>query len=345
MTAPLEVFLAGPGDHGAWESFTRSAVGAELGHDWAFQDLLASVFGLGTLRIAARRGGTWCGVLPLVGQKSVLGSFLTSVPYLNYAGVLGDDPEARAALAREALETSDRLAIDRLELRGRDGSDLPIETWGGKSCYLLDLPPAGATLWEALGSKLRSQIKRSTKEAYAVRVAGAEGRGKFYALLSRRWQLLGSPVLPERFFAELDFRLAAALEYVLVEKGDRAVAAGVVVYSDTRAEIPWAASAPDHDCFGVNMLLYWTALERAIARGATRFDFGRSTPGSGNARFKLQWGAREVPLAWNVKVRKERGRAAERGDRRRSLAANAWRRLPRFVADRLGPILAARIPY
>lgn len=345
MSSPVRLFVAGPEQQQAWDAFTASTLDTELGHAWAFQDLLASVFGLKILRIVASRGEEWTGVLPLVFQQSVLGRYLTSVPYLNYAGVLGADPEARTALAQEALQWADRLRADRLELRGRNGTDLPIEVWHGKASYLLDLPRESEQLWKDLGAKLRSQVKRAMKEQCNARVLGAEGRGRFYRLLSRRWQFLGSPVLPEAFFAGLERCLPDALDYIVVEVEGDAAAAGIVVYSGGRAEIPWAASAPEFDRFGVNMLLYWAALERAIARGSTRFDFGRSTPGSGNARFKLQWGAREELLAWNVGVKKERGRAAERGDHRRAMMASLWRRLPRIVADRVGPILAARIPY
>ena len=46
------------------------------------------------------------------------------------------------------------------------------------------------------------------------------------------------------------------------------------------------------------MGLYRAFMERAIAEGCTRFNFGRCTPGSGTHRFKLQWGGRDEPLWW-----------------------------------------------
>jgi CelD/BcsL family acetyltransferase involved in cellulose biosynthesis len=112
----------------------------------------------------------------------------------------------------------------------------------------------------------------------------------------------------------------------------------------SRVEIAWAASEREHDRYGVNMLLYWAAIEHAIRSAAEQFDFGRSTPGTGNARFKLQWGPREEPLEWSVRARSKRGRATERGESRRGIAAAAWRRLPASLARRIGPLVAARIP-
>jgi CelD/BcsL family acetyltransferase involved in cellulose biosynthesis len=151
-------------------------------------------------------------------------------------------------------------------------------------------------------------------------------------------------VLPRVFFERLESSLGPRLEYAVVERSSTAVAVGALVRSGATVEIPWAASAADHNRYGVNMLLYWTALERAAETGAEWFDFGRSTPGSGNAHFKLQWGALEEPLEWSVRAATKRGRGGEPGASRRGLAAASWRRLPAFVTRRVGPWLAARIP-
>jgi FemAB-related protein (PEP-CTERM system-associated) len=309
-------------------------------------DLMSRVFHVEVVRLVARRGETCIGLLPLVLQSSLLGRFVTSVPYLNHAGVLGDEPAARESLAREALELARRAGADRLELRGRRGEDLPIALWPGKATYALGLPDGlAASAWDTLGAKVRAQVRRPGKAGYAARSGGFRERAGFYRLLARRWHELGSPVLPESFFAGLEAALGDGMEYVTVSAPDGGVAAsGVVVFEGERAEIPWAASAAEHNPHGVNMLLYWSAIERAAARGARRFDFGRSTPGSGNARFKLQWGAREEPLGWNVRAGSRRGRAGERGAGGRGLAAALWRRLPAPFARQLGPCLAARIP-
>lgn len=341
----LSVEPADPTDRDGWEAFVDATGSSEAAHRWEFHEVIRRVFGVEVIRLVARREAAWVGVLPLAFQASFVGRFLTSLPYLNHAGIAGADPAARRALAERALSLATTLRADRLELRGRDGSDLPIERWEGKAGYALPLPADAAALWDRLGAKLRSQVKRPSKEGYTATVTGEGGRARFYPLLARKWHELGSPVLPERFFAEMEGAFGGDLEYVLVERGGEVAAAGVVLRHGERLEIPWASSSPEHDRFGVNMQLYWRALEHAVERGAGTFDFGRSTPGSGNARFKQQWGAVEAPLHWSVRVRDARGQAAERGDSRRGLVAAAWRRLPRFVAARLGPLLAARIPY
>jgi FemAB-related protein (PEP-CTERM system-associated) len=345
MSAAVEIVEATARDRDAWESFVASETGAEAGHVWGFHDHLARTFGQAIVRLVARREGGIAGILPLVYQGSVLGRFLTSVPYLNYAGILASDPDARRALAASAVERARSLRADRLEIRGRDGSDLPIEAWRGKATYALALARDPEAVWSGLGTKMRTRIRRAAKGGYEARVAAGDGCDLFYPILAKRWHQLGSPVIPEAFFRGFEDAFRGRFEYVVVEKAGAPVAAGALLEFGGRVEIPWAASRTDHDRFGVNMLLYWTCIERAVARGASAFDFGRSTPGTGTAEFKLQWGAKETPLVWNVHAQGSGGRAAERGDARRGLAATAWSFLPAFLAARIGPPLAARIPY
>lgn len=341
----LAVLRVAPNDREAWEEFLlQGSQPAEFGQHWAFHDLLSEVLRLQVIRLAARRGSRWVGVLPLALQHSFLGTFLTSLPYLDYGGVHGSDPEAREALAREALKLAQFYRADRLELRGRNGQDLPIATWRGKSSYVRELPADSAMLWEGLGAKVRAQIKRPMKEGYSARIVEQNGHKRFYPLLARRWHELGSPILPERFFSRLTEIFAGSIDYVFVERDSDLAAAGALIHCGGRAEVCWAASATEHNRFGVNMLVYWAALERAIERRAHALGFGRSTPGSGHARFKLQWGAKEEPLHWNVHIASRRGSAAEQHTEQRQLAAAVWRRIPAFLAQRLGPALAARIP-
>src|SRR5262245_52410270 len=158
-------------DAPSWRAFVASTEGAEVGHRWEYTQLLETVYGQETVLLAAKRGEAVVAVLPLVLQRSWFGTFLTSVPYLNYAGVLGSDREGRDALAREALATAQALRTDRLELRGRNGSDLPLEGWNGKASYRLLLEGGAEGALKALGTKMRNKAKRPLKDGFTARVA------------------------------------------------------------------------------------------------------------------------------------------------------------------------------
>jgi FemAB-related protein (PEP-CTERM system-associated) len=341
----LSIRAATDDDRDAWGRFVAATPGSEAAHGWEYHSLFHEVFGARVFRLLAVRGEEIVGLLPLVYQKSLMGRFLTSVPYFNYAGVLSQDSEARGRLAEEAATLAGHHGAQRLELRGRDGGDLPLDPWTEKSAYTLDLAPGSEELWKRLTPKVRTRVRRCSKEGYTTRLVDGVDNDAFYALLARRWHQLGSPILPRRFFDGLGRLLGDALRIVVVEKDGEPAAAGALVEWQGRVEISWSAADVRHNRYGVNMLLYWTAIEATAAAGASVFDMGRSSPGTGTASFKLQWGATETPLVWNVRTAGSQGEASVRGAGRRELFAGTWRRLPHFVADWLGPRLAAWIPY
>ena len=91
------------------------------------------------------------------------------------------------------------------------------------------------------------------------------------------------------------------------------------------------------------MLLYWSMLAHAADGGWRWFDFGRSTPGEGTWKFKLQWGAEPAPLYWgrfwiDAKGTKELPVAENPGSKgqSRALAERIIRYLPVPVATFLG---------
>src|SRR5690606_35261022 len=80
--------------------------------------------------------------------------------------------------------------------------------------------------------------------------------------------------------------------------GGEPMAAAIALRARDTVLVPWASSLRRHRNLCPNMLLYWTMMEEAIGSGAARFDFGRSSPGSGTHQFKVQWGAQAEPLHW-----------------------------------------------
>jgi CelD/BcsL family acetyltransferase involved in cellulose biosynthesis len=130
----------------------------------------------------------------------------------------------------------------------------------------------------------------------------------------------------------------------VVRVGGVPVAGSVTVAFRECVEVPWASSLRSYSDKAPNMLLYWSMLRDAVARGATRFDFGRSTPGEGTYHFKRQWGAEARPLVWEYLG--ESGDLPDRGpgNPRFRAAIAIWQRLPVRVATILGPRIVRHIP-
>jgi hypothetical protein len=181
------------------------------------------------------------------------------------------------------------------------------------------------------------------KEAMEVRF-GSEQCAAFYEVFARNMRDLGTPVLPERFFASLVRHLSEQVVFGAVYHQGRAVAAGCGLLWQGEFEITWASSLREFNALSPNMLLYWGFMEHVIGRGARLFNFGRCTPGGSTHRFKLQWGGTEVPLPWQQWSAREVHTLPEVDRPIFRLATQLWQRLPLPLANTIGPALARNLP-
>jgi FemAB-related protein (PEP-CTERM system-associated) len=157
---------------------------------------------------------------------------------------------------------------------------------------------------------------------------------------------LGTPVYALSFFKNI---LATFPETTWIctifSKDGLPIASGFLVGFKDNIEIPWASSLRKYNSLGPNMLLYWSVLKLACKRGYRVFDFGRSTPEEGTYRFKVQWGAKPVPLYWHYWL-KNGGSLPEFNPKnpKYQLAIQIWKRLPVPLTRILGPAIVKNLP-
>src|SRR5882672_4397116 len=123
MTLAVERF----GDSAAeWDTFVRFAERGTHCHLFGWKSVIERVLGHECFYLAARASdGRIDGVLPLVRVSSrMFGSYLVSMPFLNYGGALGSDRAVQALVAR-AIEIDKSGNIELLELRSR--TPLPVD--------------------------------------------------------------------------------------------------------------------------------------------------------------------------------------------------------------------------
>ena len=209
----------------------------------------------------------------------------------------------------------------------------------------LQLPNTTDALFKSFDAKLRSQIRRPTKEGMIARVGGVEELDAFYEVFSTNMRDLGTPVYSKVFFKNILAGFAGMSWVCTVYQGPTAVASGLLLGFKDMLEIPWASSLSAYNRFSPNMLLYWTVLQFACERGFKIFDFGRSTSGEGTYRFKEQWGARPVPLYWYYWLR-EGGPLPELNPKNQKFRAAiaAWKQLPVAVTRWIGPSIVRNLP-
>ena len=159
-------------------SFLQSVpetTGACQEHDPRWLHVLKQAMGHKPVLLIARENGPQspiCGYLPLALVASrIFGRYLVSLPYLNRAGVVADDPQVAAELVAKACELSEQRKTKYLELR--HGDALEHASLGARRAdkfrMVLDLPEDDEALFKAVGPKVRNLIRKSDKQSLSFR--------------------------------------------------------------------------------------------------------------------------------------------------------------------------------
>ena len=348
-SAPVGIRIDDSIDAAAWDSYVGNHADGTIYHTSGWRNIIQRTFGkemhyLATVDSDARV----CGILPLARQKSMLlGDRLVSMPYCNYGGPLADSPALATRLVREAQDLGARLKCSDLELRNlQEVAADGLHSRTDKVRMVLTLPDSSDDFGKALGSKRRSQIRRSQRNNPEVRHGGAELVSDFYTVFCQNMHDLGTPVYPRRLFDHVveEWPNNTALTVVYID-GEPAASAFLVA-NRSMLEIPWASALRKYNSISVNMLLYWEVLKWAIEHKYAAFDFGRCTRNEGTYRFKKQWGTEEQQLHWLTHNYKGDAPATASSDSgARQLVANVWRRLPLGVANFVGPRITSNLPW
>ena len=333
------------GSDAEWDDFVTSSELGTFCHLSGWREIMTDVLGHECrYLVALGEDGGWTGVLPLVHvQSRIFGRYLISMPFLNYGGPLGS-AESQTRLADRAVAEARERGADLLELRSRQSFPSELHVSSRKVTVLLELPASAETLWsDGLKSKVRSQIRRPQKEGMVARF-GTDLVEAFYEVFSQNMRDLGTPVLPKALFERLVDVFPDSVHIGVVFKDDQPVAGGCGFLWRGEFEMTWASSLREFSREAPNMLLYWSFIERVIEQGATVFNFGRCTPGAGTHRFKLQWGGSDLPLPWAQWSPHGKSETPSPERPLYRVATAIWGRMPLILANRIGPVLARKLP-
>ena len=329
-----------------WQAFVEEQSACGNYHRWRWKQVLEATFGWPTYYWMTEREGKVVGILPLVWQKSwFFGSFMTSLPFLNYGGVVAEDPAAEQCLVQAAIALAQQNRVDYLELRHRSDHQLGLPSKRNKLTLILPVEADTDRMWQRLDPKVRTDIRKAEKSGLTHQVGGEELLEPFYRVFVHNMRDLGTPVYSPSLFREIFRAFPAETRINVVRSREKTVAASFLIgYRDT-LEVPWSCSLREYLPVKPNMLLYWRNLCFAGTSGYRFFDFGRSSVGSGTHRFKKQWGGEEVPLHWDYWIPSEASLPELNPQNPRyRLAIGVWRRLPLAVTRCVGPYLVRRLP-
>lgn len=292
--------------------------------------------------LAERPGGSIAGCLPLTDVRSALfGRALVSTGFGTGGGVLADEKGAEAALLRAAAELADRLGCPALELRGGpfpDDYTVRDDVYVG---FAMDLPTGEEAILKSIKRRHRG-VKRARALDLGVRIGtGPEDRSDFFRVYGESMRNLGSPVFPRRLFDSMLDLFGDDSDIVTIFNGAEPVASLLNFYFKGIVHPYWGGGTwAARDCFA-SELMYFETMCHAARRGCSRFDFGRSKVGSGNHSFKMNWGMEPEPLRYGIRTAPGgKPRDINPLSPKNRLKVEAWKKLPLWVSNRLGPVLA-----
>ena len=293
--------------------------------------------------LVVERQGALVGCLPLTEIRSVLfGRALVSVGFGTGGGLLTTADGIAEPLAESGWALARRLGCPTLELRG---GALPAD-WavqqGTHANFDRPLPADAGTLLASIPKKQRAEVHRALGFGLETS-AGNDRRHRdvHFHCYAESMRNLGTPVFPRALFAAMLDEFGAEADVVAAWKDGRPISAFLNFHFKDTCFAYWGGGGADARRWRANDLLYFDTMARAIARGDSRADFGRSKVGTGTWQRKRIWGFDETPLVYGVRTADgAKPRELNPLNPKFRLQIAAWQRLPLWLANRAGPLIA-----
>ncbi|MEO8374034.1 MAG: FemAB family XrtA/PEP-CTERM system-associated protein, partial [Sphingomonas bacterium] len=291
--------------------------------------------------VAERADGSLVGMVPLSEIRSPLfGKALVSNGFAVGGGILAEGEAAVQALADAAWALAEALDCPTLELRGVGGEG--PEWLLDDHSYLGFTRPLAASDDEELAAiprKQRAEVRKALENDLEVVTGRHDGDAReHYAVYAESVRNLGTPVFPAKLFRAVLREFDGSADILTIRQQGITVASVLSLYFNGTVFPYWGGGTAAARALRANDRMYFALMAHARARDCTGFDFGRSKVGTGAAAFKKNWGFQPVPLMYVKRVAVgETPREINPLSPRYRLKVEAWKKLPLWVANRIGP--------
>jgi hypothetical protein len=290
-----------------WDAFVREHPDAGPYHLGAWAQILRAAYGFKPAYLALESAaGDLVGGLPLMRTRGlVTGSRIRSLPVVPAAGPLAPHADGTRALLEAGCRLADggRTRVWTLHARAGGYEDLvpdlrPVPKY---PTWILELPPDPDELrrgWKKTSNNLWRSLRKADRAGVSVREGRSEADLRaFYALYLRTMRRRRA--LPRAYRQLREDRRLLGPDgtfrlFVAEHEGD-VVAAGVYHALGEAVDLLYNGSDDSRLDVRPNHALYWHVIAWAAEAGYPRVDFGFARRETSLARFKAQWGGREVP--------------------------------------------------
>ncbi|GGO98067.1 FemAB family XrtA/PEP-CTERM system-associated protein [Stakelama pacifica] len=294
--------------------------------------------------LIAEHHGKLVGVLPLTEMRSPLfGNAMVSAGFAVGGGALVRDAAALEPLVLAGWALAEDAGCGTMELRG---GPCPGAQWHADSESYLGFVAAlagdDAAQLAAIPRKQRAEVRKALNGDLTVDFGRERAlRRDHYAVYAESVRNLGTPVFPRALFDAVLDAFDDASDILIVRSEHRPVAAVLSLYWRGCVYPYWGGGVHAARALRANDRMYYALMCHARRKACDRFDFGRSKVGTGPAAFKKNWGFTPEPLTYWA-------RASDGGEPRKinplspkyRLQVAAWKKLPLWLANRIGPPIA-----
>jgi hypothetical protein len=315
-TMPAYLSNINPLDDPRWDEFVKRHPWGWIYHLSKWQRVLVSSFPhiKGHCLAVIKRGRIRAG-LPLYSVDSwLLGRRLVSVPFGTLCDPLVTIEDEMRLLIDRAVQLSQELACQRLEVRVTQGAGLlqddRLEAMFPYVQHFLPLQEDLEKIKKGFHRTcVRQRISRAENSGLDLIVGNSlEDIKTFFDLYVKTRRRLSLPPQPFRFFENIwkIFGPSGEARVLLALKEGKALAGLILLCYGDRVSAEFAGSDARYKDLSPNHFLFWGAIQMAKKEGAQVFDFGRTSPGNKPLMdFKRHWGTSTMDLGEFIHPRNE----------------------------------------
>jgi len=300
------VVLLDPHSDERWMKFVSSSPHATFFHHPSWLSVLDRQYSLRPFIICVLgESGSIAAGIPFCEVKGLLGKKKwVSLPFSDYCNPLASGEAATSELEDGIFEMASREGIKQIEIRWRVGLNCRLSSISDAVLHTTSLVGGDEELFRRFGkTQVRQPITRALRDGLIAEIRSDEAAvDQYYALHVQTRRRLGVPAQPRSFF-KLFYDQVIRPHYgflVLVFHRESCISGGI--FAGCGSKLTYKYSASDHRSLRLrpNNLMLWTAMQEAIRRGFTTFDFGRTDAhNTGLRQFKSGWGSTESPLFYS----------------------------------------------
>jgi FemAB-related protein (PEP-CTERM system-associated) len=330
----------------AWDKYVNESSSAAISHLWGWKNVMEKGLGHKPIYLTAKDGGRIVGILPMALVRTWWNTrYLISLPWIDYGGICADSADVIESLNKRAVAIARERHVAFIEYRSINSYEMDMPTRRDKVTFRLNLNPDFNVVWNGFDAKLRNQIRKAEKSGLTTELGGIELLPSFYKIFQWKMRDLGTPVWGYKFFESILTEFPDSAKIILVKLDKLAIGGGLVLSFKKILYVPSAASYNEHLKYCPNHALYWNVIKMGCEQGYEQFDFGRSTWNSPTFNFKKQWAGEPIQLNWQYMLvgRKELP-SINPDNPKYKLFIKAWKKLPLFAANYLGPKVIRNFP-